>query len=78
MSRYDFPGQQAAVAAHDNACDCCDHRRRPTWPDDGDLYADGWTVGATARRFKGFAAPAQSKSLAELEAESLAYWGINE
>lgn len=75
MSRYDFPGQQAAAAAHDNACDCCDHARRPTGPDDADLYADGWTPGATARLAA--ITPTRAKALAELDAESRAYWGID-
>ena len=68
---------QAAQRQYESQAECDQHGRRPTGPDDGDLYADGWTVGATARRFNGFAVPAQSKSLAELEAESLAYWGIH-
>ena len=77
MSRYDFPGQQAAAAAHDSACACCDHKRRPTGPDDGDLYADGWTPGAYAHWFKTPAQPERVKTLAELDAESRAYWGID-
>lgn len=67
----------AAAAQYDNACDCCDHGRRPTGPDDADLYADGWTIGASAHWFKSPAAPVSVKSLAELDAESRAYWGID-
>ena len=69
MSRYDFPGQQAAAAAHDSACDCCDHGRRPTGPDDADLYADGWTPGST--KF-----PAMNAQTVRGSDDD--YWGINE
>lgn len=74
MSTYDQQ-VQAAQRQLDSECDCCGHARRPMGPDDGDLYADGWTPGATARWFKP-AAPIKAKSLAELDAESRAYWGI--
>lgn len=44
MSRY--ARQYAAAAAQfESECECDDHARRPAGPDDGDLYADGWTVG---------------------------------
>jgi len=36
---------QAAQRQLESQCDCCDQGRRPTGPDDGDLYADGWQVG---------------------------------
>lgn len=74
MSTYDQQ-LQAAQRQLDSECDCDDHARKPMAPPDGDIYDGGWTPGATARWFKS-AAPAKPKSLAELDAESRAYWGI--
>lgn len=71
MSTFDQQ-LQAAQRQIESECDCC-HGRKPMGPPDGDLYADGWSPAA--RQFKP-ATPAKAKSLAELEAESLAYWGF--
>jgi len=77
MSRYDRQ-LQAAQRQYESECDCCGHARRPTGPDDGDLYADGWTPGATSHWFTTApAAPVKAKTAAELDAESRAYWGID-
>jgi len=73
MSTFDQQ-LQAAQRQLESECDCC-HGRKPTAPDDSHLYEGDWTPGALAHWFKP-AAPAKVKSLAELEAESLAYWGF--
>lgn len=36
---------QAAQRQYESQAECDQHGRRPTGPDDGDLYADGWQVG---------------------------------
>lgn len=36
---------QAAQRQYESECDCCDHGRKSTQPDDGDIYDGGWTIG---------------------------------
>jgi len=42
VSRYDFPGQAAAAAQYDNACDCCEPAPRGVAPEpiEREPYAD--------------------------------------
>lgn len=72
MSTFDQQAQ-AAQRQLESECACDDHARKPMGPPDGDIYADGWTAGATVRWVT---TPIKAKSLAELDAESRAYWGF--
>lgn len=78
---------QAAAAHYDNAAECDAERLSDAAAKRADadwhaadlhdaMYGD-WTPGAYAHWFKTPAPVARAKSLAELDAESRAYWGID-